>query len=131
MSQLFQLDIIAPDRILRSERVEMAVIPGAEGDFGVLPGHAPLISALRPGLLNIHSGSEIKEQFFVTGGFAEVSNNGCIILADRATPLSEIKRNEVVSRIENIKSELQSSTSNNKELLRELNICEAMLAVAA
>jgi F-type H+-transporting ATPase subunit epsilon len=131
MSQLFQLDIIAPDRILRSERVEMVVIPGAEGDFGVLPGHAPLISALRPGLLNIHSGTEIKEQFFVSGGFAEVSNNSCIILADRATPLSEIKRNEVVSRIENIKSELQSSNSNNKELLRELNICEAMLAVAA
>ncbi len=134
MNETFQLDIIAPDRTLLSEKVTMAVIPGSEGDFGVLSRHAPVMSSLRPGIINIQllndgSGGADKRQFFVGSGFVSVENNSCIILADYAKPLSEIKRDEIVSRIEKITADLEIRGDDSK-LRQELIICEAMLAVA-
>ena len=125
----FELQIIAPDRMLLSEAVQMVEIPGAEGDFGVLALHAPYISALRPGVARIKKSESETLNFFVSGGFAEVANNRCIILADYATPLEEINRDAVLSRIEKIKNDLSLPGNDNYALRRELTTCEAMLAV--
>ena len=69
---------------------DMVVMPGAEGDFGVLPEHAPLMSLLRPGVIAVYQGDQVDQQLFVAGGFAEVNENGCTVLAERAEPLEEI-----------------------------------------
>jgi F-type H+-transporting ATPase subunit epsilon len=82
-------ELVAPERLLASIEADMVVIPGAEGDFGVLPRHAPLMSLLRPGLIRVYQGDRVDRQVFVAGGFAEVNERGCIVLAEDAQPLEE------------------------------------------
>ena len=73
MADKVELELVSPERLLSREAVDMVVVPGAEGDFGVLPRHAPLISTLRPGVLRIFDGRSERERIFVSGGFAEVT----------------------------------------------------------
>ena len=73
MPDPFSFELVSPEKLLFSEDVEMVVVPGAEGDFGVLVGHAPLISALRPGVIGTYTGSTVDKRIFVAGGFAEVT----------------------------------------------------------
>lgn len=87
----FHFDLVSPERLLLSGEVEQVDVPGSEGDFGVLAGHAPMVAALRPGILTIkRDGGEMK--IVVLGGFAEVSPNGLTVLADAATALEEFDR---------------------------------------
>ena len=79
----FQFDLVSPERQLMSAEVEMVEIPGGEGDFGVLPGHAPLISTIRPGVISVHADGEI-ERIYVDAGFAEVNPDSCVVLAEQA-----------------------------------------------
>jgi F-type H+-transporting ATPase subunit epsilon len=78
-------EFVSPERVLFSGDVDQVDLPGAEGDMGILAGHAPLVTALRPGIVTIYSGSS-REPVVVIGGFAEVSPAGLTILADRAMP---------------------------------------------
>jgi F-type H+-transporting ATPase subunit epsilon len=86
----FQFELVSPERLLISEEVEHVVVPGAEGEFGVLAHHAPLLSTLRPGVVKVFKtdGGE-PERLFVRGGFADVNPRGLTILADEATPMSQ------------------------------------------
>ena len=76
-------ELVSPERLLASEQVDMVVVPGAEGDFGVLPRHAPLLSVLRPGVVGLWQGNAETTRIFVAGGFAEVNEEGCTVLAIR------------------------------------------------
>lgn len=132
MAETFQLDIVSPDRLESSEQVTQAVIPGSMGDFGVLPRHAPLISTLRPGILTIFRSGGVTEKLFVSGGFAEVNNNRCTVLADRATKASEIDRTAVQQKITEISGLLADSAETEKtRLQRDLAVYEAMLRAVA
>ena len=86
----FDFEIVSPERLVLSEPVDMAVIPGSEGDFGVLAGHSLLLSTLRPGTIDVWQGDQVVNRLFVAGGFAEVTETRCTILADQAIPVSEI-----------------------------------------
>lgn len=86
----FSLDIVAPERQLVSREVHMVTIPGVEGDFGVLPGHAPLVAALRAGVVSVYDGAVVSERIFISGGTAEVAEDHCILLAEEAIPLGEL-----------------------------------------
>ena len=68
-----EFELVSPARLLSSQSVDMVVVPGGDGDFGVLPGHAPLLSTVRPGVILVYQGREITERIFVAGGFAEVT----------------------------------------------------------
>jgi F-type H+-transporting ATPase subunit epsilon len=83
-------ELVAPERLLASIEADMVVVPGAEGDFGVLPDHAPLMSLLRPGMIAVYQGDRVDRRLFVDGGFAEVNERGCTVLAERAEPVEEI-----------------------------------------
>jgi F-type H+-transporting ATPase subunit epsilon len=83
MADQIQFDIVTPEALLASDSADMVVVPGMEGDFGVLPGHAAVMSTLRPGFVEIHKGSSV-EKVFVAGGFADVSPNGLTLLAEEA-----------------------------------------------
>ncbi len=91
MAETFQFELVSPERLLLSEEVEQVVVPGSEGDFTMLPRHAPLLTALRPGLLEIGAGSG-RRRFFVRGGFAEVSPAGLTVLASTAIDLEDLDR---------------------------------------
>ncbi len=89
---LFRFELVSPERLLSSGNVAMVVVPGSEGDFGVLPGHAPLMSTIRPGAIAIYEAEfgSLTRRIFVDGGFAEVSDAGLTILAENAIPVGDI-----------------------------------------
>jgi len=92
MADKIAYEMVSPDRLLASAEADMVVVPGSEGDFGVLPGHAPMISTLRPGLVEVHDeGAEI-EKIFVRSGFAEVTPEGLTVLAEEAIPLADLDK---------------------------------------
>ena len=92
MAELLDFELVSPERRLAKAKVAMVVVPGVEGDFGVLPGHAPMMSTIRPGAIAIHEadGGPDTMRFFIDGGFAEVTETGLTILAEKATPVAEI-----------------------------------------
>jgi len=90
MADKVQFELVSPEKLLLSEAVEMVVVPGSEGNFGVLPGHSLFISTVRPGVIDVYEGSEISERIFVSGGFAEVTAERCTVLADEAVPLASL-----------------------------------------
>jgi F-type H+-transporting ATPase subunit epsilon len=84
------LEIISPEKLLLAKPVDMVVIPGTEGDLGILPGHSKLITGLRGGLVDIYENGKITERFFVSGGFAEVTEEFCAVLADDITRQADL-----------------------------------------
>ena len=93
------LEIVSPDRLLLSQPVDMAVIPAAEGEMGVMPGHAPMIVLLRGGTITIYQGTTPMQKLFVSGGFAEITPQRCTVLADEAVPVAELSRAAAETRL--------------------------------
>ena len=112
MAEQVEFELVSPARLLLSEPVEMVVVPGAEGDFGVLPGHTPMISTVRAGVISVYEGGNVRDRIFVAGGFAEVTPERCTVLAETAVPLEEIDRAEVEGRIASLKEEVSDSFSD-------------------
>jgi F-type H+-transporting ATPase subunit epsilon len=98
------LEIISPEKLLLSRPVDMVVIPGTEGDLGILPGHAKLITGLRGGLVDIYVNDKITDRFFVTGGFAEVTEERCSVLADDITRKSDLDPQRAAAALEEAKA---------------------------
>ncbi len=94
----FQFDLVSPEKLAFSGEVDQVDIPGVEGDFGVLAGHAPVVAAIRPGILTVTTGGR-HERIIVLGGIAEVSENGLTVLADVATSLAELDRAQFAETI--------------------------------
>ncbi len=95
----FHLDLVAPDRLTFSGDVDQVDVPGIEGDFGILPGHAAAVSLLRPGILTVYAGGAQKK-FVVLGGFAEVSAQGAVtVLAEVADSVEDFNREALAARI--------------------------------
>ena len=115
-------ELVSPERLLLSKQVDMVVVPGSEGFFGVLIGHTPLISTLKPGVINVYDNGQITDRIFVGGGFAEATPDRCVVLAETALPVTEIERARVVERIQEIRA-LEVTESS----VIELTIHEAML----
>ncbi len=90
MAETTQFELVSPERLVLSRAVEMVVVPGSEGYFGVLPRHAPMISTLSAGVIDIYEGGQVVDRIFVAGGFAEVTETRCTVLAESATPLAEV-----------------------------------------
>jgi F-type H+-transporting ATPase subunit epsilon len=93
------LEIVSPEKLLLSRPVDMVVIPAAEGEMGVLPGHAPMIVLLRGGTIRLYEGGRVTEQLFVAGGFAEVTPDRCTVLAHDVTPVAEVSKATAQARL--------------------------------
>ncbi len=93
------LEIVSPERLLLSRPVDMVVIPGSEGDMGVLEGHTPMIVMLRGGTIALYLGEQVTDRLFVSGGFAEVTPERCTVLATDAQPVGEIVRADAERRL--------------------------------
>ncbi|MCH7550845.1 MAG: F0F1 ATP synthase subunit epsilon [Proteobacteria bacterium] len=134
-SNTIEFELVSPERLLKSEPVEMVVVPGTEGDIGVLPGHSLLIAAVRPGVIDIHEGGQVKESIFVAGGFAEVSPERCTVLAEEAVPVADIDRAQAEKRLEDAKQALtearEAEAGDTAGPEKELKTAEAMLAAAS
>lgn len=90
--------LVMPERELLATEADMVVVPGGEGDFGVLHGHAPLISTVRPGVLEVIQDNKVEQRFIVVGGFAEVTPQRCTVLADEAMPFADVTAEQLAER---------------------------------
>ena len=101
----FHFDLVSPERMTFSGEVDQVDIPGREGDFGVLAAHAPVVAAIRPGILTVFSGGK-REKIIVLGGVAEVSEKGLTVLADVATSVQELDRAQFAESIAEMEAKL-------------------------
>lgn len=92
-------ELVSPERLLMSKLVDMVVMPGTEGMFGVLKGHAPLIATLAPGVVDVYEAGQIVDKIFVGGGFAEVTGERCVVLAETALPIAQIDRADAEAKL--------------------------------
>jgi F-type H+-transporting ATPase subunit epsilon len=97
----FHFDLVSPARLVFAGEVTQVDVPGVEGDFGVLAGHAPVVATLKPGVMTVY-GDGAPQRFVVFGGFAEVSPTGMTVLAEVAVPLAEADRAAVMERIQEL-----------------------------
>jgi F-type H+-transporting ATPase subunit epsilon len=125
----FQLELVSPEKLLLSRAVEMAVIPAAEGEMGVLAGHAPMIVALRGGVISVREGGQVTEQLFVAGGFAEVAPDRVTILADEATPLASLSKSDAARRLAEAEAALLAAANETPEK-REVAMARVLSARA-
>jgi len=108
MAERVQFELVTPERLLLSEMVEMVVVPGTEGNFGVLPGHAPLISSIRPGTIDVYEGQTVTRRIFVVSGIADVTPERCTVLADEALPPDELDRAAIEAELQTVEGNLPS-----------------------
>lgn len=132
MADKVEFELVSPAKLLYSEPVDMVVVPGAEGDFGVLPAHSPLISLVRPGVIAVHEDGKVQQQIFVAGGFAEVTTERCTVLAEEAMPVADIDRAAAETRLQTARTRVQEADSayDRAAAEREARIAEAMVAAA-
>jgi F-type H+-transporting ATPase subunit epsilon len=104
----FHFDLVSPEQLVFSGEVEHVVVPGTEGEFGVLAGHAPLIAMLRPGILRIIGPNE--QRILVVGGFAEVTAESLTVLADRAIPVEEVDAAAITAEIQDTEEDAVDAT---------------------
>lgn len=133
MADKVEFELVSPERLLLSRSVDMVVVPGAEGDFGVLRGHAPLISTLRLGVIDVHDAGGVSERIFVAGGFAEVTPERLTVLAERALPVADIDKAAVEQRIKDLRDDLAAAKSEaeKKTVQESLDAAQAELLAAA
>ena len=130
MADTVEFELVSPEELLISAPVEMVVVPGAEGDFGVLPGHAPLISTVRTGVISTYENGAVDRRIFVSGGFAEVTGERCTVLADEAVGLEDADRAATEARIAAAREDLTEPDNEEERnaAAAELAVAEALLA---
>jgi F-type H+-transporting ATPase subunit epsilon len=113
MAGTFQFELVSPEKLLLARQVEMATIPAAEGEMGVLAGHAPMIVALRGGVIRVRENGAETEALFVPGGFAEVAPDRCTVLADEVTPVASLSRAEAERRLAEAEAAMATVTAED------------------
>ncbi|HTI87295.1 MAG TPA: ATP synthase F1 subunit epsilon, partial [Alphaproteobacteria bacterium] len=108
MADKVAFELVSPEKLLFSAEVDMVVVPGTEGDFGILPGHSPFISTVRAGVLDVYDGginpANLKTRIFVAGGFAETADSRLTVLAEEAVPVEDISRARAEARLADARS---------------------------
>jgi F-type H+-transporting ATPase subunit epsilon len=113
MAEKISFDLVSPERLLLSEDAEMVTLPGSEGYFGVLAGHSPVISTLKPGVIDVKGGTGGDKRFFVSTGFADVSPEKLTVLAEEAIPMESVDAAMVDKRIADAREDiLQAKTDD-------------------
>ena len=115
-------DLVSPENLIFNDEVGMIIVPGKDGDFGVLPGHSKVMSSLRPGRVMVYGEDKnLLKAFFVSGGFAEVNSEKCIVLAESVDEINSIEKASIEKEIEELE---QQETDISKE---QLNIAKAKI----
>jgi F-type H+-transporting ATPase subunit epsilon len=128
----FHFDLVSPEKLLFSGEVNQVDVPGSEGDFGVLAGHAPIVTTLRPGILIIYSERDAL-RIVIDGGFAEVGPAGLTVLADMAVPVDEFDVAQLAGVIKNTEEDVADETEEWKrdKLAQKLDRLRALQAALA
>ena len=121
-------ELVTPMALAVSENVDMVVVPGIDGDFGVLPGHSPVLTTIRPGLIKIYINGEVTKSLFVEGGFAEANVKGCTVLAEGVTDILDISAEDAQARLAAARDAV--TDKNGAMAKNEVKVAEAMVMAA-
>ena len=109
-------DLVSPENLIFNDEVGMIIVPGKDGDLGILPGHSKVMSSLRPGRVMVYGENKnLLKSFFVSGGFAEINPEKCIVLAESVEELSSLEKSLVEKEIQKLES--QNEIKTNEQLL--------------
>jgi len=134
MAERVQFELVTPERVFAAEEADLVVVPGGDGNFGVLPGHAPLLSTLRPGVIDVYQGDKVTARVFVAGGFAEVAEERFTVLAEEAVAVEDIDAAAAAERLETARQALARLVGDGDEDIAaaeaEVAVAEALVAAA-
>lgn len=115
-------ELVSPERLLFSGDVAEVDIPGTDGDMGILPGHAPVLSTLRPGVVTVTKEGGAKERIFVRGGFAEVNPQGLTVLAEVAVPLAELNGEILAQQVKDAQEDVTDAQDDETRRRAQENL---------
>lgn len=130
MADKVTFELVTPDQMVLSVDADMVTLPGLEGDMGILPGHAPLITALRAGVIEVEGSGDGASEVFVASGFAEIAGDRLTVLAEDAVPVADLDRTALEQRIQNTREDLEDAKDDEERRVIEarLTLLEDMLA---
>ncbi len=106
MGSTISFDLVSPEQLVFNDKAGMIIVPGKEGDMGVLPGHSKLLSSLRPGRVMVYGEDKrLLQSFFVSGGFVEINPEKCIVLAEEVFEISALNKNEIEKQVQELENE--------------------------
>lgn len=126
-----EFELVSPEKLLLSREVDMVVVPGAEGDMGVLPRHSPAITTVRPGTIVVYEGGAVTDRIFVAGGFAEVSDNRCTVLAEEAMPVDDIDKPAAEQALSDAREDVGAAESDAERKAAEIAAAVAEAKIQA
>ncbi|HIJ37477.1 MAG TPA: ATP synthase F1 subunit epsilon [Rhodospirillaceae bacterium] len=126
MAETVEFELVSPERLVISEPVEMVIVPGAEGDFGALPRHAPMITAVRPGVIDVYQGGKVSQRIFVAGGFVEVTETRVTMLAEEAMKVGDLVADEVEARVKASKDAIDAADGEAARQLAQRSLAVAL-----
>ena len=135
MAEAFQFELVSPERLLVSEKVESVVIPGAEGEMTVMAYHAPVMTTIKPGVVTVKTAAGATERYCVFGGFADILPTGCTLLAESAVAVQDIDKTEIARRIQEAREDLNDAKDHQartkaEEFLNQLTTLERAILPA-
>ena len=135
MADSFHFELVSPERLVVSAKVESVVIPGADGEMTVMANHAPVMSTIKPGVVTVTTASGQKERYVVFGGFADIVPSGCTLLAESAVAVKDIDRGDIARRIQEAREDIndakdQAARSKAEEFLHQLTTLEGAILPA-
>ena len=106
MEATISFDLVSPEQLVFNDKVGMIIVPGKEGDIGVLPGHSKFLSSLRSGRLMVYGeGKQLLKSFFVTGGFVEINPEKCIVLVEKVFEMNSLNKSEIEKQVQELENE--------------------------
>ena len=106
MESTISFDLVSPEQLVFNDKAGMIIVPGKEGDIGVLPGHSKLLSSLRPGRVMVYGeDKQLLQSFFVSGGFVEINPEKCIVLAEEVFEINALNKNEIEKQVQELENE--------------------------
>jgi F-type H+-transporting ATPase subunit epsilon len=133
LADKLNFELVSPERQLASEACDMVVVPGEEGDLGILVEHAPVVTLLRPGVVAVYQGDKVEKRFFVVGGFAEVNENGCILLTEEGFDLAETSTEAAERRLDTARRDFDDVTDEGparERAAKAVRVAEALVEAA-
>ena len=122
MSDMVAFELVSPEKLVFSKQIEMAILPAEDGDLGVQIGHAPVIASLRPGTISVFKGTSVEDRIFVAGGFLEITETRCTILAEEAVVIDDIDIDAVKQQISDFTDDIKIAESDDARLNAEASL---------
>ncbi len=135
MAEAFQFELVSPERLLVSEKIESVVIPATEGEMTVMANHAPVMTTIKPGVVTVKTASGQQERYVVFGGFADILPAGCTLLAESAVAVKDLDRDDIARRVQDAREDVadakdDAARTRAEQYLAQLTTLQGALQAA-